>query len=201
MSDNVFGRTEYMRGGSTLTQQLVKNTFLTQERSLRRKMTEWFMSVVLERRLSKAQVLELYLNDVWLGQRGSFAVHGVAEAARLFFGKDISNLSLTEAATIAGTIQSPPRLSPFNNPDRSASAATSSSTRWRTAASSAPPMPTARRGSRCRSWRGRSKSEAPYFVDYRQPGAAGSVQAVRRHGRRLHDARPAPAEDRAGRGP
>jgi len=119
VSDNVFGRTEYMRGGSTLTQQLVKNTFLTQERSLRRKMTEWFMSVVLERRLSKAQVLELYLNDVWLGQRGSFAVHGVAEAARLFFGKDVSNLSLTEAATIAGTIQSPPRLSPFNNPDRS----------------------------------------------------------------------------------
>ena len=116
---NVFGKSEYTRGGSTLTQQLVKNTFLTQERTLRRKMTEWFMSVVLERRLSKPQILELYLNDVWLGQRGSFAIHGVGEAARLFFGKDISNLSLTEAATIAGTIQSPPRLSPFNNPDRS----------------------------------------------------------------------------------
>ena len=113
----IFGKSE-MRGASTLTQQLVKNTFLTQERSLRRKMTEWFMSVVLERRLSKAQILELYLNDVWLGQRGSFAIHGVGEAARLFFGKDISNVSLSEAATIAGTIQSPPRLSPFNNPDR-----------------------------------------------------------------------------------
>ena len=83
-----------MRGGSTLTQQLVKNTFLTQERErCAGKFTEWFMSVVLERRLSKAQILELYLNDVWLGQRGSFAIHGVAEAARLFFGKDISNLS------------------------------------------------------------------------------------------------------------
>ena len=116
---NVFGRSEYLRGGSTLTQQLVKNTFLTQEKTLRRKMTEWFMSVVLERRLSKAQILELYLNDVWLGQRGSFAIHGVAEAARLFFGKDVSNLSLAEAATIAGVIQSPPRHSPFNNPDRS----------------------------------------------------------------------------------
>ena len=99
---NVFGKKEYLRGGSTLTQQLVKNTFLTQEKTLRRKMTEWFMSVVLERRLSKAQILELYLNDVWLGQRGSFAIHGVAEAARLFFGKDISNVSLNEAATIAG---------------------------------------------------------------------------------------------------
>jgi penicillin-binding protein 1B len=119
VSSNVFGRSEYTRGGSTLTQQLVKNTFLTPEKTLRRKMTEWFMSVVLERRLAKSQILELYLNDVWLGQRGSFAIHGVGEAARLFFGKDISNLSLAEAATIAGMIQAPPRLSPFNNPERS----------------------------------------------------------------------------------
>ncbi|OFW08611.1 MAG: hypothetical protein A3H96_06915 [Acidobacteria bacterium RIFCSPLOWO2_02_FULL_67_36] len=114
----VFGNKTYMRGGSTLTQQLVKNTFLTHERTLKRKFTEWIMSIALERRLSKDQVLELYLNDVWLGQRGSFAIHGVPEAARLFFSKDISNVSLTEAATIAGVIQSPPRLSPFNNPDR-----------------------------------------------------------------------------------
>ena len=114
----VFGDKTYMRGASTLTQQLVRNTFLTQERSLTRKFSEWIMSIALERRLSKDQVLELYLNDVWLGQRGSFAIHGVPEAARLFFAKDVSNLSLSEAATIAGVIQSPPRLSPFNNPDR-----------------------------------------------------------------------------------
>ena len=107
-----------MRGGSTITQQLVKNTFLTQERTLKRKLTEWIMSIALERRLSKNQVLELYLNDVWLGQRGSFAIHGVPEAARLFFAKDISNVSLSEAATIAGMIQSPPRTSPFNYPDK-----------------------------------------------------------------------------------
>jgi penicillin-binding protein 1B len=81
-------------------------------------MTEWFMSVSLERRLSKDQILELYLNDVSLGQRGSFAIHGVAEAARLFFAKDITNVSLTEAATIAAVIQSPSRLSPFNNAER-----------------------------------------------------------------------------------
>jgi penicillin-binding protein 1B len=107
-----------MRGGSTITQQLVKNTFLTQERTLKRKFTEWIMSIALERRLSKDQVLELYLNDVWLGQRGSFAIHGVPEASRLFFAKDISNVSLSEAATIAGMIQSPPRTSPFNYPDK-----------------------------------------------------------------------------------
>ncbi|HXG56032.1 MAG TPA: PBP1A family penicillin-binding protein [Vicinamibacterales bacterium] len=105
-----------MRGGSTLTQQLVKNTFLTPERSPVRKYQEWIMSIALERRLTKDQVLELYLNDVWLGQRGSFAIHGVPEASRLFFGKDIANVSLSEAATIAGVIQSPPRHSPFHNP-------------------------------------------------------------------------------------
>jgi penicillin-binding protein 1B len=116
--DNVFGRSKYLRSGSTVTQQLVKNTFLTPEQTLKRKLSEWFMSVALERRLSKDQILTLYLNDVSVGQRGSFAIHGVPEAARLFFSKDVTNLSLSEAATIAGVIQSPSRLSPFNNPER-----------------------------------------------------------------------------------
>jgi len=115
---NVFGSRKYLRGGSTITQQLVKNTFLTPEKTLKRKFSEWFMSVALERRLSKDQILTLYLNDVSLGQRGSFAIHGVPEAARLFFSKDVTNVSLSEAATIAGVIQSPSRLSPFNNPDK-----------------------------------------------------------------------------------
>ncbi len=163
---NLSGRSEYMRGGSTLTQQLVKNTFLTQERTLRRKMTEWFMSVVLERRLSKEQILELYLNDVWLGQRGSFAVHGVAEAARLFFAKDISNVSLSEAAMIAGVIQSPPRHSPFNNPDRAverrnvvlrAMADSGFITPEQAERASRDPLRIAPRA---------LDAEAPYFVDY-----------------------------------
>jgi penicillin-binding protein 1B len=115
---NIFDDKPYLAGGSTLTQQIVKNTFLTPEKSLRRKMLEWFMSVILEQRLTKDQILELYLNDVALGQRGSFAIHGVAEAARLFFAKDITNVSLSEAATIAGVIQSPSRLSPFNHAER-----------------------------------------------------------------------------------
>src|SRR3954454_1927719 len=115
---NILGTRKYLSGGSTITQQLVRNTFLTQEKSLKRKFTEWFMSVALERRLTKDQILELYLNDVGLGQRGAFAIHGVPEAARLFFAKDVSNLNLVEAATIAGVIQAPPRYSPFTNPDR-----------------------------------------------------------------------------------
>lgn len=115
---NIFGNSPYLASGSTISQQLVKNTFLTPEKTPKRKITEWFMSLALERRLTKDQILELYLNDVSLGQRGSFAIHGVAQAARLFFGKDVSNLSLAEAATIAGVIQSPSRLSPFNHPER-----------------------------------------------------------------------------------
>jgi penicillin-binding protein 1B len=123
---NIFGSRKYSSGGSTITQQLVKNTFLTtmwgmekaREKDPRRKFTEWLMSIALERRLSKDKVLELYLNDIDLGQRGSFAIRGVPEAARLFFGKDVSNLSLVEAATIAGIIQAPSRFAPFNYPDR-----------------------------------------------------------------------------------
>ena len=109
----------YLVGGSTLTQQLVKNFFLTPEKSFTRKLQEQFMSVVLETRASKDEILELYLNEVYLGQRGSFGIHGVAEAARLFFGKDVTNLSLAEAATIAGVIQAPHTHSPFSSPTRS----------------------------------------------------------------------------------
>ena len=77
------------------------------------------MSLVLERKASKDEILELYLNDVYLGQRGSFAIHGVAEASRIFFGKDVANVSISEAAVIAGVIQSPASRSPFANPKRS----------------------------------------------------------------------------------
>ena len=76
------------------------------------------MALVLESRFTKDQILELYLNDIVLGQRGPFAIHGVPEAARIFFGKDVRNVTLAEAATIAGIIQSPSRFSPFRNPER-----------------------------------------------------------------------------------
>jgi len=123
----VTGRRAYLAGGSTITQQLVRNVFLpkfgmtlqtARERSLRRKILEMWVSIVLNERASKDAILEMYLNDIPLGQRGSFAIYGVAEASRLFFGKDVSNVTLAEAATIAGVIQSPSALSPFNNPAR-----------------------------------------------------------------------------------
>ena len=116
---NLKGDRPYLVGGSTLTQQLVKNFFLTQEKSYRRKLQEQFLSIVLETRATKDEILELYLNDVYLGQRGSYAIHGVAEASRVFFGKDVTNVSLAEAATIAGVIQAPGRHSPFSSGTRS----------------------------------------------------------------------------------
>jgi penicillin-binding protein 1B len=115
---NLRGDHAYLVGGSTITQQLVKNYFLSPEKSMRRKLMEQVMALVLEQRATKDEILELYLNDIPLGQRGSFGIRGVSEAARLFFGKDISNLSLAESATIAGVIQSPSALSPFKNTAR-----------------------------------------------------------------------------------
>jgi penicillin-binding protein 1B len=113
---------------STLTQQLVRNVVLPQfegwtlqtarERNLKRKALEQLLALVLETRASKDEILEMYLNDMPLGQRGSFAIVGFPEAARLFFGKDVSNVTLAEAATMAGVLQAPAALSPFTNPDR-----------------------------------------------------------------------------------
>jgi penicillin-binding protein 1B len=105
------------QGGSTITQQLIKNTYLTPERTLRRKYAEAMLAFTLERRLSKEDIFALYCNEIYLGQRGVVAVRGVDQAARIFFGKELKDLSLPEAATIAGMIQSPARYSPVRHDD------------------------------------------------------------------------------------
>src|SRR3954463_7400534 len=126
---NLRGRHGYTSGGSTITQQVARNVFLpkmfpgmtlkdAREKSVRRKLVEAWVSLIITTRASKDAILEMYLNDMTLGQRGSFGIVGVPEAARLFFSKDISNITLAEAATIAGVFQSPSALSPFNNPAR-----------------------------------------------------------------------------------
>ena len=115
---NLTGERRYLVGASTLTQQLVKNTFLSPRQTIPRKLREQALAVLLERRLSKARILELYLNTVYLGQRGSFAIHGVAQGARSLFGKDLRNLSLGDAATLAGIIQAPQFHAPDRHPDR-----------------------------------------------------------------------------------
>src|ERR1051325_5899636 len=108
---------ELGQGGSTITQQLVKNTYLSPERTLRRKYAEAMLAIALERRLSKNDILALYCNEIYLGQRGAVAVRGVKEAAKIFFGKELKDLTLAEAATLAGMIQSPAHYSPLRNPD------------------------------------------------------------------------------------
>jgi penicillin-binding protein 1B len=114
-------------GASTLTQQLCKNFFLTSvderglrtaERSYRRKAQEALLAFVLERRATKQEILELYLNGVYLGQSGSFGINGVGEAARIYFGKDVANLTLTESALLAGMIQAPNPYNPFRHEKR-----------------------------------------------------------------------------------
>ena len=103
------------QGGSTITQQLVKNTYLSPERTIRRKYSEAMLALALETRLSKQDIFALYCNEVYLGQRGALAARGVREAAQIYFGKDLKQISLNEAATIAGMIQGPTRYSPMRH--------------------------------------------------------------------------------------
>ena len=111
------GSLKFRQGGSTITQQLVKNTYLTPEKTLQRKFNEAMIAVALEQRLSKQDIFALYCNEVYLGQRNGVGVRGVAQAARVFFGKELKDISLAEAATIAGMIQSPARYAPDRHPD------------------------------------------------------------------------------------
>ena len=105
------------QGGSTISQQLVKNTYLSPERTFRRKYAEAMLAFALERRLSKEDIFALYCNEVYLGQRGAVVARGVEQAAEIYFGKKLKDLSLSEAATIAGMIQGPSRYSPERNQD------------------------------------------------------------------------------------
>ena len=100
-------------GGSTLTQQLAKNLFLTQDRTLERKLQEVILAVWLEVKYSKAQILELYLNRVYFGA----GAYGVEAAAQRYFGKSARALTLSEAAVLAGLVRSPTRLAPTRNPE------------------------------------------------------------------------------------
>jgi penicillin-binding protein 1A len=107
------------QGGSTLTQQLAKNLFLTQERTIQRKLQELELALWLERKHSKSEILELYLNRVYFGS----GAYGVEAAAQRYFGKSAKNVTLAEAAMLAGLVKSPSRLAPNRNPEGAASRA------------------------------------------------------------------------------
>ena len=101
------------QGGSSITQQLVKNLLLSPEQTWRRKISEAYMSIILETRLSKEQIFELYCNQVYMGQQAGFAINGFGEASSAYFNKDVTNLNLAEAAFLAALIRSPNRYNPY----------------------------------------------------------------------------------------
>ena len=109
---NLRGR-EVTEGGSTITQQLAKNAYLTQERTLKRKIQEVFLAIQLEHQYTKQEILELYLNQIYFGQ----GAYGVQAAAKTYFGKNVEDLTLSECAMLAGLPKSPNYYSPLNNPD------------------------------------------------------------------------------------
>src|SRR5262245_13615738 len=109
---------ELKEGGSSVTQQLVKNFFLKPDRTWKRKLSEAYMSIILEQRLSKEEIMSMYCNQIYLGQRGGFSINGFGEAARAYFGKDISSLTLSESALLAGIIQRPNYYSPYSSQER-----------------------------------------------------------------------------------
>jgi penicillin-binding protein 1B len=109
------------QGGSTITQQLAKNYFLTPERTLSRKLKEMFLAVVMETKYEKNEILEIYLNEIYFGQNGSVAINGLGEASYFYFGKSVDQLNLEEGATIAGLIRAPNLYSPYINLERSKS--------------------------------------------------------------------------------
>lgn len=108
---------EITQGGSTLSQQLVKNLFLSADRTYRRKAREAVLSVALERTATKEEILEMYLNMVYLGQVNGAAISGVEQAARSYFGKPAERLTLGEAAMLGGIISAPNRYSPWRHPE------------------------------------------------------------------------------------
>ena len=112
-----------VQGASTLTMQVARSIFLTPERTWRRKMAETMVALQLEQRFTKEEIFELYANEIYLGNRGSFAIHGFAEGSLAYFNKDIRDLTIPEAAFLAGIIRAPNRYSTAERrPERAAEA-------------------------------------------------------------------------------
>jgi penicillin-binding protein 1B len=156
-----------MQGGSTITQQLIKNRLLNARRTYVRKLREAWLAMLLEWRYSKQQILEAYLNEVYLGQRGGLAVRGVGAAARAYFRKEVHQLTPAEAALVAGMVRAPNSYSPVVNPERARARrdivlarmrelGTLSAADWEAARSQPVRVPPA----------ATTAQPAPYFTDY-----------------------------------
>jgi penicillin-binding protein 1B len=166
---NVTNR-ELQQGGSTLTQQLVKNIILTPERTYKRKLQEAFIAIVLETRLTKEEIFQLYCNEVFLGQQGNYSINGVGEAASAYFDKDVMKLTLPECALLAGMVRGPSLYSPYSHADMAlqrrnvvldAMVETGAITAEEAETTKAMPLGV-------REKRALANANAPYFIDYLQ---------------------------------
>jgi len=157
-------------GGSSITQQLVKNFFLTPERTLKRKAQEVMIALVLETKLKKEGIFQLYSNDVYMGQSGSYSINGAGEAAASYFNKDVVNLTLPECAFLAGIIRGPSLYSPYRDLERAKARRNQVLdsmleagfiTREKAEQAKASEL-------KIQAKRSAQNSDAPYFVDYLQ---------------------------------
>ncbi|HZU22972.1 MAG TPA: PBP1A family penicillin-binding protein, partial [Terriglobales bacterium] len=179
----------YSQGGSTITMQVARMFFLTQDKHIKRKLTEMLIALELEQRFTKQQIFALYANQVDMGQRGSFNIKGLAEASRAYFNKDIQEISLPEAALLAGLIQAPSRLTPYRHPERAlerrnlvldAMVETAAITRDQSEKAKATPLKLAPLNVEA--------SDAPYFVDLVKDSLANqySEEALNAHEDRIY---------------
>jgi len=159
------------QGGSSITQQLVKNLLLSDDKTWERKISEAYMSIILETRLSKQEIFTLYCNQIYLGQQAGFSINGVGEAAESYFNKDVTQLTLPEAAFIASIIRSPNRYNPYKNLETATSrrnqvlqsmAETGVITQETAKEAQSVPLKVVAAKSRL------DANEAPYFMDYVQ---------------------------------
>jgi len=155
------------QGASTLTMQLARSFFFSTERTWRRKVAETMVAFELEHRFSKKEIFELYANEIYLGNRGSFAIHGFAEASLAYFNKDLRDLSLGEAAFMAGSIRAPNRYSSADRrPERAAEARDRVLTQMAENGFIKPEQVAEAKRSPLRLVPGgQNDSDAPYFVD------------------------------------
>ena len=155
------------QGGSTITQQLAKNYFLTPEKTFSRKIKEMILALVIEQMYTKGQILEIYLNEVYFGQKGSVAVNGLGEASLFYFGKPAAELTLAEGATLAGLLRAPNRDSPYVDAQRARRRRdqvlhTMVEQGWISAAEGAAALASPLEPSGFRAY----GKKAPYFMDY-----------------------------------
>jgi len=162
--DLIVGRKDC--GGSTITQQLAKNFFLSSDKKVTRKIAEMMITFQLESRFTKPQIFTMYANEINIGQRGSYGINGFGEASQAYFGKDLRQLDIAECALIAGLIQNPNRRNPYRHPERAlerrnvvidSMVETGAITESEAAAAKAEPLHLAPPNI--------DASEAPYFVD------------------------------------